>query len=262
MPENKDKYIDKSGDREFFTITPNIIINGYSAIESGVYSYIKRRAGENGEFYERVKTSAKRLKITKPTFLRIRNKFIKDGKLNYIEERKEIENQNGGRQIVKVFKITNIWPENIKSYKGVKNKTTLRPKGVKNVTPKGVKNVTPKKNPIEEDHFNATSNEVSLFNLEDYLKAMESNKNRHIQIIALYFRVKGFKFENRTQIAGTIKRNVRAAKELTSYSNERILKVMKYVDRKLINGEKIKWGLETVIKFVNENLMRLNNPGM
>ena len=44
MQTDNIKIIDESGDKEFFTIIPNIIINSYSAIESGVYSYIKKRS--------------------------------------------------------------------------------------------------------------------------------------------------------------------------------------------------------------------------
>jgi len=101
------------------------------------------------------------------------------------------------------------------------------------------------------------------FSQEEYLKKMEKDK-RHIQIIALFFKHKKFRFESQKQIEKAIRRYVRSASQLTEYSNERIEKVMKFLDRNMFDryGRRIKWTLETVIKYIDEDLIKLVNPNL
>ena len=108
MNENQFLIKDESSDRKYFTQIPNIIVDKYSAREAGVYLYIKRKAGERGEFFERTKVSAKNLGIHPQTFRKIREKFVKDGILEYLGERKEEIKHVGGSQQIKVFKIKDI----------------------------------------------------------------------------------------------------------------------------------------------------------
>jgi len=48
---NNIKFEDASGDKEFFTIVPNYILNHSTQCDRDVYIQIKRIAGENGECY-------------------------------------------------------------------------------------------------------------------------------------------------------------------------------------------------------------------
>jgi len=119
-------------------------------------------------------------------------------------------------------------------------------------------------NNTKENNKNADASHKNIkFSQEEYLKKMEKDK-RHIQIIALFFRHKKFKFESQKQIEKAIKRYVRSASQLTEYSNERIEKVMKFLDRNMFDryGRRIKWTLETVIKYIDEDLVKLVNPNL
>jgi len=143
--ENKimsQEFVDKSGDKEFFTVVPNIIVNGYNATESGVYLYIKRKCGEAGQFYESAEQSAKNLGISKPTFLKIRKKLIEDGRLKFVGEKKTKGHP------VKVFEVIDIWQENSKKYRKNKNESSNT---VKNKTKIPSKIDTQKKNQYKEE---------------------------------------------------------------------------------------------------------------
>ena len=107
----EEKYIDKTGDKKHFTQIPNMIVNGYSALESGVYLYIKKKTGEDGSFFESANKTAKNLKISKPYYLKIRNKFESDGILKFAGWKE------GKTHPVKVYEVVDIWGINMGIYK-------------------------------------------------------------------------------------------------------------------------------------------------
>jgi len=81
------------------------------------------------------------------------------------------------------------------------------------------------------------------------------DKQRHIQIIGLFARAKGVEFDNKEKQQSFIKRNLRAAKDLTGYTNQRIIEVIDYLRK---NAD-FKWTLETVGKFIDEDIIALDN---
>ena len=95
--------------------------------------------------------------------------------------------------------------------------------------------------------------EEKEFNFKDTLEKMINDKRRHIHIIGLYWRFKGYYFENKGQYQTALKRDCRPAKNLVPYSDERILDVMNYLE----DYTDIKWTLETVIKYIDEDLYNL-----
>ena len=110
------EFIDETNDKKYFTIIPNIIINGYSAVESGVYLYIKRRCGEKreGSWNENKDTAAKNLGIDFRTLKRIIEKLEKDNRIKCIGYK--IFNTKP----VKVYQMCDIWKENTLQYKDKK----------------------------------------------------------------------------------------------------------------------------------------------
>jgi hypothetical protein len=62
--ENKIKFEDESGDKEFFTIIPNYVLNHSSQCDRDVYIQIKRITGESGECYMSQKNLAKQCGIS------------------------------------------------------------------------------------------------------------------------------------------------------------------------------------------------------
>lgn len=81
------------------------------------------------------------------------------------------------------------------------------------------------------------------------------DKQRHIQIIGLFARAKNIIFASREQQLSYIRRNLKSAQNLKAYKPERIAEVMKY----LIDNADFKWTLETVGKYIDDDLETLNN---
>lgn len=65
---------------------------------------------------------------------------------------------------------------------------------------------------------------VAPFIFKDYLKEMEENKSRHINVIGHYFEEKGITFDTRLKANTAIKRHFRAAKEVSNFSDQEIVK--------------------------------------
>lgn len=61
MMEEEIKIIDNSGDKEYFTIVPNFILNHSTADEQALYLQMKRFAGESGECFATQETLGKKL---------------------------------------------------------------------------------------------------------------------------------------------------------------------------------------------------------
>ena len=120
---------DGSGDKEFFTIVPNYILNHSTAIDQALYLQMKRLAGDGRKeyCYPSFRYLQKQLGVGATTL----RKSIK-----YLVEHKWIDNlgkrqvhTSGGMQWVNAYKINNIWDLNSKEYKGVSKQTPLN-KGV------------------------------------------------------------------------------------------------------------------------------------
>jgi hypothetical protein len=109
---------DNSGDKEFFTIIPNYILNHSTATDQALYLQLKRLAGDGKKNYCYPSYSylIKKLCIGK--------KAIKKS-LNYLIEHKWIESLGkrqimtaGGQQWVNAYRINNLWQINSNYYKG------------------------------------------------------------------------------------------------------------------------------------------------
>ena len=88
------------------------------------------------------------------------------------------------------------------------------------------------------------------FAFSKQLLKMEKDQ-RHIQIIALYWKYKEFNFDNKEQYQSSLKRDLKPASALKGYSNDKISKVMAWLDK---NMSGIKWTLETIHKYIDEDL--------
>ena len=108
-----------SGDKEFFTIVPNYVINHSNALDRALYLEMKRFAGEDGQCFATEKTMMKRLKIGKKAF---------DKSLSYLISRGWVDfmGLTGGKtRPIKTYKINNIWRENSDYYKKISAGSTL-----------------------------------------------------------------------------------------------------------------------------------------
>jgi len=106
----------------------------------------------------------------------------------------------------------------------------------------------------------ATKSQLKEFSFKSKLEEMKKDKKRHIQIIALYWEYKNFQFANQQQYQAALKRELRPAKALIGYPDEEIVAVMDW----LCDNVNFPWKLETIHKFIDENLDELepfNNKG-
>jgi len=81
------------------------------------------------------------------------------------------------------------------------------------------------------------------------------DSQKHIQIIGLFARAKKIDFSDREQQRSFIRRNLRAAQNLKAYKPSRVAEVMKY----LIDNAEFKWTLESVGKYIDDDLTKINN---
>ncbi|MBX4188119.1 MAG: hypothetical protein KW793_03215, partial [Candidatus Doudnabacteria bacterium] len=81
-----------------------------------------------------------------------------------------------------------------------------------------------KEGTINKDNTHAEASSASSpFNWKDYLKEMEDDKRRSINIIGHYFEEKGLKFSSRSEAAVAIKRHLRAANSVAAFSDDKIV---------------------------------------
>ena len=74
MKEERDsdklKVIDESGDRKYFVIIPNCVVNGSGVYERAMYLEMKRFAGETGTCFASIRAMAKRMEVSVNTVRR------------------------------------------------------------------------------------------------------------------------------------------------------------------------------------------------
>jgi len=95
------------------------------------------------------------------------------------------------------------------------------------------------------------------FSLQEQLKIMFTDKDRRMPIIAYYWTVKGFVFENRPKYENALRRELKASALLVGYENAQIKKTCEWLK---INAD-FKWTLETVHKYIDEPLENMKTGG-
>ena len=114
----RDKYIDKSGDKKYFTQIPNMIINHSTAYEQSLYLVMKRIAGEGGSCYASLNFLAGKMGVHKTTISKTITKLLKR---KWVTEMSKTKVKGG---YTRTFVIIDLWPRNIKEYKGGADLTT------------------------------------------------------------------------------------------------------------------------------------------
>jgi len=91
------------------------------------------------------------------------------------------------------------------------------------------------------------------FSYKTHLTDLIKSKRRDIHIIGLYWQYKNFNFENKSQCQSALKRELRSVKSLVGYLDDRILETMEWLE----NNTNMKWTLETIHKFIDEDLANI-----
>lgn len=161
------KIKDGAGDKEFFTIIPNYILNHSTHWDREVYIQMKRIAGENGKCYMSIPKLAKRCGMGKERL----NKSIQ-----YLVEHKWVKfigktpiMTKGGEQLANTYKVENIWKLNVNYYKGGSSQGYPQNKGGSSQTqrgvvktPKGGRATPAKKNHLKKNHLKKREKENLL----------------------------------------------------------------------------------------------------
>lgn len=109
MKDDRFKIIDRSGDRRYFTIIPNYIVNHSTVYEQAIYLYMKRVAGETGTCWESPKNIAKKLGIAPGTVRRYQKALVKRGWI-------EIAGTHRKTKPTIEYRIVDLWELNTKHY--------------------------------------------------------------------------------------------------------------------------------------------------
>jgi len=255
MNEKEVKIEDESGDKKYFTIVPNYILNHSTANAQALYLQLKRLAGENGVACCGSRYLQKQLGMTHNTIKKEFGYLLKKGWIKSDGEKDVMT--DGGIQKIKSYKIIDLWHINIKEYQ---NNNTLTTKGyqnnnegVSNEQHRGIK-ITTKEEQGKNIRTEIAETSSAEWNLEEKLTEMEKTPNSYLDVIATFIREKPVKVENSKQLSNVITRYCRVAKKLAgAYTNKQIFDVAEKIKddnakKKRRGQEEIDWTIETLFK--------------
>jgi len=241
------KIIDKSGDRKYFTIIPNYIVNHSTVYEQAIYLYMKRVAGEEGTCWESPINIAKKLGVDPKTVRKYQKRLVERG---WIEE----VGKAGKTKPTIEYKIIDLWELNARHYtKKERGNSTLSQRmrneslNKEDLTPfervlNGNKEESVKKIDKEENN--------RPMSLREFVEWCGKSKHRHIQIIGNWADTIEPDFQTKDQWEAFIKRNVRIAKNLEPFEDDRLKQGYKKLQEAVRAGWLKKYTLETLFKFI------------
>ena len=249
--EDKIKIIDNSGDKSYFTIIPNYILNHSTADEQALYLQMKRLAGEDGKCFATQETLAKKLgwggkRLNREKVREVIRQLLKRGWI------KSVGTIAGKTHPINVYKIIDLWQLNSEYYKEKKGRKNRHfsegeeRRDGKTVLSRDGKTVLEEEPLIKKK--NATPEVVAVY--PTLLDRLLKGSQRHIQIIGIWAQETGLELSNERVYKSVIKRNLRAAKLLEGYRNEDI--VMTIAMLKNVDYLKGHFTLETCYKFVDD----------
>jgi len=84
------------------------------------------------------------------------------------------------------------------------------------------------------------------FSFKSYLKELENDKRRHINVIGHYFEEKGITFDTRVKANTALRRHLRAAQQVANFSDNEIIEATEDAKAQY----KDLWTVETVLKIL------------
>lgn len=253
------KIEDESGDRKYFTMIPNYILNHSTAKAQALYIQLKRLAGERGIANPGSRYLMDHLKINYNTLKKELDYLLKKG---WIEYRGDVQVQtDGGLQKVKSYAIVDLWHLNNDHYRrAIKKEGAIKTETARTIKP--VAGGYQKGNEIrtkERTINNAeTSSAVQPFILEEKLQDMEKVENSDMDIIATFIRKKPVNVENSKQLTQVIVRFRKTAQKISgAYSNDQVFEAINKIKednevRKRKNFDEIDWTIETILKYLTK----------
>lgn len=225
-----------------FTVIPNKeYLKGKPSELQSIYFWLCDHADENGVCYPTRRTLAREAGCGIRTLDKYINELESMGLIEKTMRQKPKSNENSS---------------NLYQLMVVSKKTP--PSAKKNTTPSVKKNTEtiPSINSTHLTQIVASDQSEVLdtkqpFSYEDKLNWLSNSYRKDFKIIALYWSIKSFRFDNEAQFQTALKRELRPASQLKGYDGKELREVMEYCDK---NFEL--WSLETVVKRVSDIINR------
>jgi hypothetical protein len=254
MKSDPFKIIDKSGDRKYFTIIPNYIVNHSTVYEQAIYLYMKRVAGETGTCWESPINIAKKLDIAPGTVRKYQKTLVQRGWIEKV-------GVAGKTKPTIEYKIVDLWQLNAKYYakkekspddfshrKGtgcvMKSHQVILEKPMDGNKEESIKKIN------KEDIASPSANADTPMDLKEFVEWCNQSPQRHIKIIGIWADTEEPNFTTKKQWEAFIKRNLRAAKDLMPFEDERLKQGYKRMREAVKEGWLKKYSLETLLKFI------------
>lgn len=182
MKKDKFRIVDESGDKKYFTIIPNYILNHSTLWDREVYIQMKRIAGEGGTCWASRKTLAIQCGMSERRL---------DKSLRYLTEHKWIERigkkeviTKGGIQEVNEYKISDLWNTNNSFYqeknKGVAQETIPKQQRGSTDEVKGVAHGAYKEELREEEPIISNAGALRVNPRGNYMKERKDISKKEI----------------------------------------------------------------------------------
>lgn len=238
--------IDNSGDKKYFTIVPNYILNHSTADEQALYAQMKKFAGETGKCFATIETLSEKLFWNEH---KVRGNIEKLLKREWI---KKVGTVAGKTHPVNAYEVVDLWDLNTKYYQGKKGAST---DAIFNEVKRREPLRTVRREPLRTAEEEKKEEEL-LTNVSKG-KALSISKptisitkpRRDIEIIKIWIEEMKLKPENKIEYGQIIRRNIRVAQSLVGYSDGDIRKTISILkDTDYLK----KFTLETVGKYIDE----------
>ena len=235
--QNKFKIIDESGDRKYFTIIPNYIVNHSTIYEQAIYLYMKRVAGENGTCWSSAQEIGEQLGCARNTVSKYRNKLVKRGWIKCIGKK-------GRTRPTDEYKIVDLWELNVNFYAKKDSSTVEQSKKDSSTGEKIVQ-------PVNKD--SSTGGHAIYVEEEPIKKNQEEEPtiqpaNAVGLLVTYFFELKGWTTKEVKQVI--FKRYVRPAKELLTLCDNSLEEAKLCLEK--VGGwaksRDLDWSIETVFK--------------
>lgn len=121
------KFLDDTGDKKYFTIIPNYIVNHSTAIDQALYIQMKRIAGEGGTCEAGYRYFIKQMDIGYKAYKKSISYLLEHKWIDYLGK-KRVQTE-GGVQSIASYRVNDIWQLNNEYYKGGAESKPLMPEG-------------------------------------------------------------------------------------------------------------------------------------
>lgn len=251
------KIIDESGDRKYFTIIPNYIVNHSTAYEKAIYICMKRIAGEKGTCWMSAMELAKLLRCSRNTVAKYQKKLVERGWIEVVGYKAT----GATNQQTIEYRIVDLWSLNVRHYEEKAKRSTderlpqsLQPVNERvHLVNSKHSTIVHKEEPLKkkEKEEIKTPDDVEIpMTLKEFVDWCSKSSQKYVRIIGNWADTIEPDFQTKKQWEIFLKRNLRAAKNLEPFEDKRLIEGFKKIQEAARQGWLKKYTLETLFKFI------------